>query len=209
MKYNLPKPHISYSQYVLWKSSKDGYRKRYYLKEEPFKTVETEFGKKTDAHLDGGGKIEGIIEYSHNQYRIEVEYKGLRILGYLDGFDEETFRILERKTGHKNPKGKVPWDRMKVRRHKQLVFYSAIVELKHGSVHPEVILQWLETEFQEETREFDGHTLKTKGRNLKLTGNIETFKREIKNWEKEKMLEDILLVAEEITADYLLWNKTK
>lgn len=205
-KYNLPRGYISYSAYTLWKSSKKGYRNRYYLNEEGFQTPQTMFGKATDEHLDNGGKIDGVIEMSHNQYKIEAEHEGLNLLGYLDAFDEPTLQILERKTGHLNPKGKAPWDRMKVRRHKQLVYYSILVEKKFGEVNEEVILQWLETRFKDESREFDGHILTTKSRKLELTGKIETFKRVIKDWERKVLLEDILLVAEEISNDYTEWK---
>lgn len=203
--YNLPRPYLSYSAYALWNSSKNGFRKRYYLNEKPFETRETLFGKATDLHLDSGGKIEGVIDYSHPQHKIEVTYKGLNLLGYLDSFNEEDFRILERKTGHRCPKGKVPWDKVKVRKHKQLVFYSTLVELKYGKVHPEVILQWLETEFKDKCIEFDGHILKADKGELALTGKIETFKRRINRWERVAMLKDMLRTAKEINDDYALF----
>jgi len=214
MIYNLPKPYLSYSQYTIWKSSKDSYRKRYYLKEAPFTSPETLFGNKigdmveNEEHMDDD-VVSQIINYPCKEYKVETEHEGLQLLGYIDQFDDKELRIMEMKTGHKNKQGKSPWDRMKVRKHKQLVFYSMLVKLKHGTVHEEVILQWLETEFAQDSREFDGHTLTTKSRNLKLTGNIETFKRTIKDWEIDNMLEDVLLVAAEITEDYELWKTKK
>lgn len=201
-KYNLPKHYLSYSAYALWKSSKEGFRKRYYLNEKPFETKETLFGKATDLHLDNGGTIEGVLTYSHPQHRIEVEYKGLPLLGYLDALNMEDLRILERKTGHKNPKGKVPWDKVKVQKHVQLVWYSALVELKYGKVHPEVILQWLETDFVAKTMEFDGHILSAPKKDLVLTGRVETFKRKVAKWERVKLLKEMLTVAHEISDDY-------
>jgi len=200
--FNLPKKYLSYSQYDLWKKNKEQYRKRYYFNEPSIETVETKFGKHTDSFLDNGGHIDGVIQYSHNQYRIETNYCGVPLLGYLDGFDEKTLSILERKTGHKNPKGKVPWDKLKVHKHQQLVFYSLMVELFHGKVHPTVILQWLETDFKTKEMEFQGHILTSGSRELKLTGNIKTFKRKIAKWEKENLKKDILLVAKEIHEDY-------
>jgi hypothetical protein len=208
-KYNLPKHYLSYSAYALWKSSKEQFRKRYYLNEKPFETKETLFGKATDLHLDNGGHIDGVISYSHPQHKIEVEYKGLPLLGYLDAFNMEDYRILERKTGHKCPKGKSPWDKIKVQKHVQLVWYSCLVELKYGKVHPEVILQWMETEFQDKTIEFQGHILKSSKGELKLTGRIETFKRKIFKWERAKLLKEMLKVADEISSDYSLWKESQ
>lgn len=207
VKYNLPKKYLSYSAYSLWKSSKEQFRKRYYLNEKPFETRETILGKETDKFLDSGGNIEGVISYSHPQHKIEVEYQGLPLLGYLDSFNMEDFRILERKTGHKCPKGKEPWNKIKVQKHVQLVFYSALVELKYGKVHPEVILQWLETDFVDHTIEFQGYTLTSKKKDLKLTGRVETFKRRISKWERTNLLKDLLATASAISDDYTQWQE--
>jgi hypothetical protein len=207
--YNLPRGYLSYSAYHKWKTSKDQFRRLYYENEKPIETVETRFGKKTDSFIDDGGIIEGVVNYSHNQYKIEAEYNGLKILGYLDGFNEPNLAILERKTGHKSKTGKVPWDTVKVRRHDQLPFYCLLVKLKHGAYNPDVILQWLETDFKDETREFDGHILTGKVKKLHLTGEIATFNRHIEQWELDRLLVDLLNVAKEITEDYENYKKNK
>lgn len=210
----LPKPYLSYSQYALWKSSKDGYRKRYYLNEKPFENRETLFGKAIGTTVENNLHKEDeilsqLIDYPIKEHKIEVEYKGLNMLGYLDQFDDTEYRILEMKTGHLSPKGKSPWDNMKVRKHKQLTFYSALVELKYGKVHPEVILQWLETKFEDKVMEFDGHILKADKGELKLTGRLQTFKRIIHPWERKMILKDILQVAKEISQDYERFRNKK
>lgn len=209
MIYNLPKGYLSYSAYDLWKKSKEQYRKRYYMNEKQFDTAETLFGKATDTHLDEGGTIDGVINFNNPQYSVEVEYKGLKLLSRLDDFNADTLQILERKTGHKNLQGKSPWDIVKVRKHQQLLFYSTVIELKHGKVHPIVILQWLETEFKDKTIEFDGHTLRAGKGKLELTGNIQTFKRTIHKWERQRFLKELLKVAEEIHNDFTEWKKIK
>jgi len=214
--YNLPRPYISYSQYSLWKSSKDQYRKRYYEDAPSIETIETLYGKKIglmveeEKHHDDE-VLSKLINYPCKEYRIEVEIdEGLKVLGFLDQFHPETLSLLEMKTGHRNKAGKAPWDNLKVHKHKQLVFYSLLIELKHGDVHPTAILQWLETEFADETIEFDGHILTSKsGRKLFLNGAIETYERVIEQWERDKIREDIIMVAKEITEDYTQWQKTK
>jgi len=213
MTYILPRPYLSYSAYKLWKTSKEGYRKRYYLNEDPFKTVETMFGNKIgkiveDEEHSDNEVLSQLINYPEKEYRIEAEHKGLNLLGYLDQFNPETLSILEMKTGHKSLKGKSPWDRIKVQKHEQLVFYSMLVELKFGKVDPVAILQWLETDFEIESRDVMGHKVEASTRNLILTGNIETFKRRIYKWEREKMKKEVLQVAEEITKDYNEYRTT-
>jgi len=212
MKYNLPRNYLSYSAYNLWKSSRDQYRRRYYLDEDPFESHETRFGNKIGAMVEENRHhddpvVSQIINYPLKEHKIEVEHQELNLLGYLDQFHDTEFRVLEMKTGHKNKKGKSPWDNVKVRKHKQLVYYSMLVKLKYGQVHPEVILQWLETEFKDDTTEFDGHILKSSTEELILTGRIETYKRVIHDWEIDKMIEDVLLTAEEISNDYTEWKK--
>jgi hypothetical protein len=202
MQYGTNKEYLSWSAYSLWKSNKEQYRKRYYTLEAPFETVETRFGKSVASKLERGESIDGVMVCSHPEYKIEVELDGVKLLGFIDCFDMEKLQIVEFKTGHKNPKGKVPWDRLKVHKHQQLVFYSVLVELFHGKVHPTVILQWLETDFKTKEIEFQGHTLTAGSKDLFLTGNIKTFKRKIAKWEKENLKKDILLVAKEIHEDY-------
>lgn len=212
MEYNLPRKYLSYSAYTLWKSDKNRYRRKYYENdpEADIMTAEIFFGKTIAKRLESGDTIDGVIKYSNPEYRIQEELEpGLQILGYLDEFNDENSAIAEFKTGHLSKYGKVPWDNLKVRKHKQLVWYTMLVELKHGFYNPVVKLQWLETEFKKDTREFDGHTLEGQTNKLQLTGRVETFEREIKNWEIEKLKEDIILTAKEITEDYKLWKSSK
>jgi hypothetical protein len=207
--YHLPRSYLSYSAFTLWQKDKDAYRRKYYLGEPSFENAETIFGKKTAEHLEDN-EIEGVIVYDTREYRIEVELEeGLKLLGYLDRFNSPTLSILEIKTGHLDSKGKVPWDKIKVQKHKQLVFYSLLVKLKHGKVDPVTILQWLETKFQKESREFGGHVMEAETKKLELTGRIETFKRRIYKWEIDKMKEEIISVAKEISNDYTQWKKNQ
>lgn len=201
--YNLPKGYLSYSAYIMWIRSKDSFRKKYYLGIDDFKNKETIFGKKIDKHLEEGGVIEGVEKYHSAQHQIEVEIEpGLKILGYLDDFDEETLSILEVKTGHTLKSGKAPWDNIKVRKHKQLVYYALLVYLKYGKYNPKVKLTWLETDFENTTYDFAGYKLSSDDKELKLTGKVETFERYIEQWELDRLKEDIKRVAKEITQDY-------
>ena len=214
MKYDLPRGYLSYSAFDLWCRNKDQFRKRYYESEKPFETPETLFGKKIAEMIENNEHhddkiVSKIINYPCKEYEIEVDVKGLKIVGRLDQFHDTEYRVHEIKTGHRSPSGKVPWDPVKVRKHKQLVWYSLLVELKHGKVHPEVILQWIETKFSRKSVEFDGHTLTANSRQLELTGTIKTFKRRIHKWERIKLLKEIQKTAADISEDYKLWKKTR
>ena len=67
----------------------------------------------------------------------------------------------------------------------------------------------METEFKIREIEFEGYILTSGSRELKLTGNIKTFKRRIAKWEKENLKKDILLVAKEINDDYGQWRNNQ
>lgn len=208
-KYNLPRGYLSYSAWDLWTKSPTQFRKRYYENETPFETTETRFGKKIADLLESGIKIDGIDHCEEVEYPFDFEHEGLRLYGRLDGFNPSDFSIIEIKTGHANKDGKAPWDAVKVRKHKQLVFYALVIELMHGQVNDLVRLFWLETEFEKKEDEFDGHRLETTTRNLNLTGRVEPFRRTIEKWERERMLADILRVAREISDDYTKYQNEK
>ena len=208
--YKLPKPYLSYSAYTLWKSNKEEYRRRYYENIKPFDTAETIFGKSIAQHLEDGGKIDKVITPAKAEYKITVEIdEGLHLLGYLDGFDPDTLAITEFKTGHLSKDKKVPWNNVKVKKHKQLDFYAMLVNEKFGRFNPFVTLQWMETEFVKKKVDFDGHELETESKELRLTGKVVTFKRRILKREIEKIKQDVIQVALEITNDYKIWTESR
>ena len=209
-KYDLPRDYLSYSAYSLWKKDKNKFRRKYYENEKDFENAETIFGKKIAKALEDGKSIKGVEKTKHPEYKIEAKLEdGLKILGYLDDLDEDTLQIREFKTGHLNAKGKAPWDAVKVRKHKQLVFYCLLVKLKFGKYNPLTILEWMETVFLDEKIEFSGYILTAKTKKLGLTGKVEKFERTIEEWELEKLKDDIILTAKEITEDYKLWKEKK
>lgn len=208
MIYELPRGYLSQSAYVLWKQSKDRFRRKYYEGEPDFETAETRFGKEFADKLEKERGDE-VIPYKLSEYDIKVEVEPtLWLLGRLDGFDEDTLKVSEIKSGHKNKKGKAPWDAVKVRKHVQLPFYCLLVELKFGKYNPDVTLQWFETEFKNESIEFDGHELSTQTRNLQFTGYTEQYDRHIEQWEIDRLKEDVISVAKEIHYDYEQFRKT-
>lgn len=189
------KDTLSYSGYSLWLASKDSYRKRYYENAASFENVETIFGKNKHRELDENSE--------KREKKIKVELKcGLKLMGYLDEFDEETLSIHDDKFSHRDAKGKAPWSKLKVAKHKQLVFYSLLVRKKYGKFNPIATLRWHETTFKTKSVTFDNHVMESQTRELGLTGHVEDFKRRVYKWEVEKLEKDIIKIAKEIHKDY-------
>lgn len=204
---NLPRKYLSYSAFTLWKSDKERFRRKYY-ENDPSADIFTQeilFGKTIAKRLEDGDKIEGVISYGNPETKLEVEaIDGLKLLGYVDDFNEDDLSFVEYKTGRLSVDGKEPWSLLKARKHKQLVFYSLLIQLKYGKYNPDVKLQWLETEWDIKT--YKGQVIEDGTGNLKLTGRVETYDRNVKEWELEKMKEEIIKVANEISEDYTQWQ---
>lgn len=200
--YGHEKDSLSWSSYSAWKSGKDTYRKRYYASERPsFETAETIFGKKIGKYLEDGHKeVAHVEKYSHPEHKISVEIEGVKIIGYLDNFDPIKKRFIEYKTSHKNKEGKHNWTALTVAKHKQLDFYSMLIQEKYGKVQNQCKLIYLET--QESFIEYKGRKLESVNKGLKLTGDVRVFKRCIEQWERDAIKRDIIKVAKEIKEDY-------
>ena len=212
----LPKGYLSYSAMELWMRDKEAYRLRYYLGEPYFSTPYTEFGNVIGQALEDRNwdhpalaPVKGKVpQQTHPEHKIKVEIDGVPIFGMLDDFNLETKFIEEYKTGIRN-KGKAPWDRVKVRKHKQLTLYTLMVKEKYGDWSPDIRLTWMETEWADIQREveFGGSMITESHKGLRLTGHVETFDRTIKEWELDRMTKIIRDTAEEISEDYKLWKK--
>ena len=209
MKIILPKNYLSFSQYALWNSSKGSYRKRYYLNQKPPTTKQMEFGKKIARILeDKNNNLDFVPQYPVPEEKIEVEIKGVKLLGFIDTFDPEECKYREFKTGHANKAGKAPWDKIKVQKHVQLPFYSVLIEEKYSKVCNITHLDWIETEKVSIPEEINGISYET-GFNdkIELTGKMETFERTITKAERNRMRQRILKTAIEISDDYQKYIK--
>jgi len=199
----LPRNYLSYSAFALWKSSKESYRKRYYLNEETFDTIQSRFGKEQHQVMESNTDVKG------SETKIECDLGEVKLLGYVDSLCPDTLKIIDFKFSHKSATGKDPWDTVKVRKHQQFPYYCLIVNKSYGRYNPEVELHWHETRFQDNTTEFDGHTLKSSDRNkMEVTGRLEVFKRQVQEYELDIIEKEIIKVAQEIAEDYKLWKST-
>ena len=213
----LPKPYLSYSAMDLWARDPNEYRKRYYIGEPFFSTPYTEFGNLVGGALEERewdhpvlAPVRGKIpQGTHPEHKLEVEVLGVPIMGYLDDFNLQDFSIEEYKTGIRDSKGNAPWDRVRVRKHKQLTLYTLMVKHKYGDWNPDIRLTWMETEWARicEQVEFGQGTIEDCQLGLRLTGHVEVFPRTIAEWELDRMEQFIRKTAEEISEDYKLWKK--
>jgi hypothetical protein len=206
----LPRDHLSYSAYKLWRTSKDAYRRKYYENEEPFSTPETVFGKQIADWLESDDpRTKHIPNYIGREHNVECILDGTRIIGRLDGFDPVLRRFLDHKSGHADTKGKAPRSKKKVHKLDQLPFYSMLIKEIYGSVENVCHLIWIETKFITKTVEFDGRVLSAKSRELAMTGRVKKFRRVIREYERKRIKEDLLLAIKEISEDYENYTRNK
>lgn len=211
----LPKSYLSYSAMELWLRDKEGYRLRYYLNDPYFSTPYTEFGNVVGGALERRewdnpviASVRGKIpQGTHPEHLIEVEIAGVPVLGKLDDFTLQTYFIDEYKTGIRDATGKPPWDRVAVRKHKQLTLYTLLVWRKYGNFNPNIQLTWMETMWGWVDKEvmFGGTKIREATKCLYLTGHVETFPRVIREWELTRMENIIRGIAEDISKDYQVW----
>lgn len=217
MELNLPKGYLSYSAMDLWARDPEEFRARYYLGKPYMSTPYTEFGNVVGEALETRNWSHPVIapvrgkvpQGTHPEHKIEVEIGGVPILMYLDDFTLQDYSILEYKTGIRDKKGVAPWDRLQVRKHKQLTIYTLGVWKKYGHYNPDINLVWMETKWSTitEVKEFAGAKLEQKYVGLKLTGHVEVFPRTIQEWELLRVEESIRKIAEDISNDYTTWKK--
>ena len=140
------KNYLSWSQYSLFLSSPDEYRRVYILGEPSFKNVEMDFGSKI-AHgleqedLTGDAEIDfckvALPEVDEREKEIRVKFKNVPLLTKMDGFIKPNI-IHEYKTGHN------AWTQRKVDKFEQLTFYAFALFLQTNKI-PEISLFWIPT----------------------------------------------------------------
>lgn len=211
----LPRGYLSYSAMMLFLKNKNAFRAKYYRNEQQIETVEMSYGKQIASFLEDDEQVKKhpilkqIPTGGITEYEVQTEIGGVPVLGRIDRYFEETHSFHEIKTGHKSHSGGAPWDRVKVRQHQQLPFYSLLIEVSTGKVDPLCKLIWIETMFTTEKREFNGHTLETESRILDFTGRVEVFERRITKWERKRMQEQIISVAQQIDEDFKTFKENE
>ena len=195
----LPKPHLSWTQLNCWETSKKRYRKEYFECASKLDTKYLRFGKGIAEMIDNGTYkklLPYLIVYKETEYEIRTDICGVPILAYIDDYDPDVNLFREKKTG------KIPWTQARVIKHGQLLLYATA--LKHdervGKIPDHCHLDWMETaEGPVDVQDF----WRQNERAVKVTGKIESFKREFDEREIKKMEQRIVKAANEISEAYI------
>jgi hypothetical protein len=111
------KNYLSYSQYTCFLQSPNEYKKRY-----------IDGIRLNNKYLDFGKLAHEQFEKEETEdckeLKVECDFYGIPLLGYLDGFNEKKKRIKEHKTG------KSKWTQKMVDSSEQLTFYAIMVSRK-------------------------------------------------------------------------------
>jgi hypothetical protein len=179
-----------------WMSNKTRFRREYFEAGAKLDTKYLRFGKGIAGLIEEGKHTEllpDLIVYDTPEHEIRCEINGVPILSYLDSYDSVNNVFREYKTG------KIPWDKAKVIKHGQLVFYATALKWSCGKIPEYCDLDWLET--KEGVKQVDDFW-REEERGLNLTGRIVSFHRPFDEREIEKMEELIVKCANEISDAY-------
>lgn len=182
--------YLSFSQY---NSFNNGTYEKYYLLGEKLQTKYLDFGKEVAEKLEQELETFGLPIPDEREKKLFVNFQGIPLLGYLDGFSsKEEIIIDEYKTGVNH------WTQKKVDAHEQLDFYAIMVseELKVPIENIRIRLHWLET------------FIDTDGK-IKLSGRLETFETKRTNLDVLKIYPKIKkawIGIEKIVDNYIANN---
>lgn len=218
---NLPKrnkktnrPYLSWSQIKLYRESKSGYIDRYFKdSKERWETQEMRFGTmcgealetrmfyhlRHERNADGSNLsdlLQSIPECDIYEKMYVINFGEFDVIGYADGWTDGM--IHEYKTGKYDKKtGDPAWTQEKVDEHGQLDIY-ALAEYKLTGIIPDATLYWIETQDEEGTS--------GKRRRIQATGKLHTFYRQVTLAEVEKMEQDIIQTAKDISEFHTNWG---
>jgi len=145
-----PKPHLSYSQIIIFERSPEAYARVYLLGEEKYTNAKMGFGKRfAEAFVENteDRAIEvskyHFIHYQKQEFEVTaiIPHKPTQITfkAVFDGYTRKTAHIGERKTGS------IVWSQEKVDNNFQLSVYALVHWLKFKKLPKRITLEWLET----------------------------------------------------------------
>lgn len=161
-----PRDHFSWSQYNCFRNQGPyEYAKRYLYGDNPTNPA-MELGKRVAVMLEDDARQEDatleqlrifLPRYAVHEHRIAVDFNGISLLAFLDGFTPDPLAVGEYKTGRL-------WTQQRADETEQLDFYALMLHLSLG-IKPEDIpltLHWMPTEWN--------------NGDPQVTGDIENFK---------------------------------
>lgn len=177
-----PRPHLSWSQIQLFERSPELYAQKYLFGKDEEKSEAMRLGKRLSEVLEiqaktGDDALDNLItlfpHYPEREYEIVSQLDGVEVplFGVLDGFDPESLRIGENKSGKL-------WTQEMVDESGQLKMYALLVWLKYGKMPGAILLHWAPTQYND-----DGE--------LKFVGEIKSFEANI-------TLKDVLTFSDRV-----------
>lgn len=193
----LPKPHLSWTQLQCWLTSKSRYRREYFEAGRKLDTKYLRFGKNIAEMIENGQHkvlLPDLECYDSPEY--EVTCKVMNIvpcLSFIDSYNKDATDLVPANVFREYKTGKIPWTKVKVQKHDQLVFYATTLKWCNGQMPEYCDLDWIET------RENDNGPFE---KTIDVTGRIISFHREFDEREIERMEELIVQVAWDISDAY-------
>lgn len=197
MKFVLPKQHLSWSQFDLWRKNPTRYKREYFMRGRRLDTEALRFGKGFALSIEDGSYKETVPDLEvmdKIEYKMKLELvPGLWLLSYLDSYCPKTNEFREYKTGQH------AWTKAKVQKHDQLLWYAVMLRREKGKMPERCYLDWVETKKKAEDEDDFWSQVEKR---LTLTGKIKTFEREFDERELDRLEEEIIKVATEISEAY-------
>ena len=186
----MPTTYLSFTQWNMWLTNPEDYKRRYFLgiKQESNKYLE--FGKKVDEAIEtrrtDDETLHGISmlipRYQVMQAEIVTEHKGLKLYGKLDTFNPKTLAFRDYKTS------KNKWTQGQADSNLQMTMYALILSLEHNQMPASIHIDWIET------KEEDGE--------MKITGKLHEFETKRSLAQLYEMSVSVINVANEISEHY-------
>jgi len=199
----LPRPYLSWSQMNCFMTSPVRFRKEYFENGPRLDTKYLTFGKNVHKLIEDGKYKEmfpELVVYDTKELEIKCDVLGVPILAFIDNYDSKNNVFREIKTGTQ------PWDRARVIKHGQLLFYAVALKYKLGKTPEYCDLDWIETKVGKSDDKVDDFWRENENM-INVTGRLLTFHREFDEREIEHMEEKIVKIAEEISEAYQLFLK--
>jgi len=204
----LPKPHLSWSQLSCWLSNPARYRKEYFENSDKLDTKFLRFGKNIAELIESGQHKELLPDlecYDSPEFKIECKIMDLvPCLSFIDSYNAVATPHVPANVFREYKTGKIAWNKAKVQKHDQLVFYATMLKWSTGNMPEYCDLDWIETkESANESVDF----WRESGKIINVTGRIISFHREFDEREIERMEQLIVKVAYEISDAYQAYLK--
>jgi hypothetical protein len=199
----LPRNHLSASQMECFIKSPGRYRKEYFENGPRLTSKYLSFGKKVHELIENDKYKEllpDLVVYDVRELEIKCDVLGVPTLSYIDSYDPINNVFRDTKTGI------VPWDRVRVIKLNQLLFYAVALKHSIGKTPEYCHLDWIETKESKTEAEVDDFW-RTNETELNITGRLLTFQRNFNEKELERMENLILKTAENISEAYQLFLK--